>query len=172
MRVSPPTFLAFCAGVLLLSTGSAQALVGVEQTGRISATLVDCHPAADTAGRYATFAAQMSGIPGTEQMSIRFELDERTAADADFHQVSDVPGFGVWKSSAPGVGIFGYSQEVSSLAAEASFRVTVAYRWMGPHHRVFRRARRLTPACVAAGAPSSLVVGARSTELSLHFLGP
>ena len=138
--------------------------------GRISATVETCHQASGLAGRYATFAAQMTAVPGTAEMSIRFELDQRTPAAPGFHPLTGVPGFGIWTSSAPGVGIFGYSQEVSSLTAPAAFRVTVMYRWLGPRHRVIRRARRVTPACVVAvppapaagagpGAPAGTVVG-------------
>jgi hypothetical protein len=160
------------AGVLS-GAGAGQAL-GATPTptpGRTTATVETCHPAADLASRYATFAAQMSAVPGTAQMSIRLELDERTPADLDFLPLSGVPGFGVWKSSAPGVDIFGYSQEVSSLSSPASFRVTVNYRWIGPHHRVIRRARRMTPACSLPRTPASLVVGTLSRSPAASVVG-
>ncbi|MGI8800651.1 MAG: hypothetical protein ACR2KV_00530 [Solirubrobacteraceae bacterium] len=162
MLARPLTVLGL-AGVLFWSASAAQASPATPPAGRVSATLDACHAAPNLAARYATFGAQMAAVPGTEQMSIRLELDERTPMDPVFHALSGVPGFGVWKSSEPGIGVFGYSQEVTSLTAPASFRVAVTFRWLGTHHRVIRRARRVTPACVVTAAPAAgLVVGSLS----------
>jgi hypothetical protein len=171
------------AAALLGPAGGASALPGAAAPGRVAATLGTCHQASDLAGRYATFAAQMTAIPASATMGIRFDLEARTPPDPGFHPVTGVPGFGGWTSSAPGVGIFGYSQEVSSLTAPAAYRVTVSFRWLGPRRRVLRRAHRVTPACVVAtpsgGAPTppkastpeSTVVGALCPAVSAAPVG-
>ncbi len=156
-----PITVLTAAAALVACVGAAPAPAAVAPAGQVSATLETCHPASDLTGRYATFAAQMSAVPGTEQMSIRLGLDERTPVDQDFRALVGVPGFGVWKTSTAGVDIFSYSQEVTSLTAPAAFRVTVGYRWIGAHHRVIKRTHRTTAVCrlPGAGPPSGLVVG-------------
>ncbi|HEU0315795.1 MAG TPA: hypothetical protein VFR49_00610, partial [Solirubrobacteraceae bacterium] len=148
------------AAALLGPTGAAALASAPPPAGRVSATLGTCHQASDLAGRYATFAASMTAVPGSATMGIRFDLDERTPPDPGFHPVTGVPGFGVWTSSAPGVGIFGYTQEVSSLTAPGAFRVEVSFRWVGPRRRVLRRAHKVTPACVVALPPAGPAAGA------------
>ncbi len=182
MTARVPPILAVTAALLGLGGAAAQASAS-PPPGRVSATLEICHQASDLAGRFATFAAQMTAVPGTTTMSIRFDLDERTPPDPGFHPVTGVPGFGVWTSSAPGVGIFGYTQEVSSLTAPGAFRVEVSFRWLGPRRRVLRRAHKVTPACVVelppAGAsaptkpspPESTVVGALCPAVSTTPVG-
>ncbi len=145
------------ASALLAGAASAVADVAVrtpQPPGQISATLSSCHQAAASADRYATFDAQMTAVPGSEALSIRFELDERAVGSSRFRAVRGVPGFGMWTQSLAGVDIFGYSHEVSALSAPAAFRVTVSYHWLGARHRVIRRARRVTPACVVLVAPA------------------
>ncbi len=171
---SPPKLtVAIVLGVLAAGAGSASALSPAPPApaGRVTATLDACHQAAALAGRYATFGAQMTAVAGTAEMSIRFELDERTPAAPGFHPVADAPGFGMWTNSAPGVGIFGYSQEVSSLTAPATFRVTVMFRWLGPRHRVIKRARRTTPACLEALPPVGPVAGAAPPKPEATVVG-
>jgi hypothetical protein len=166
MRVRTLTISALTAGVLCGGAATGQALGAAPGAGRVSATVEVCHPAADLASRYATFGAQMSAVAGTQQMSIRFELDQRTPAGPDFHPLTGAPGFDVWKSSAPGVDIFGFSQEVSSLPSPGTYRVTVSYRWIGAHHRVIKRAHRSTPACNLPVSSANLVVGTLSRQSS------
>ncbi len=154
--------LAAAAAALTLPAGAGAAAPSAVLPP--TASVEACHAAPALADRYATFAAQMTAIPGTTQMSIRLQLQERTPGDPIFRVVTGVPGFGVWKSSAPGVGIFGYSQEVTSLTAPAAFRVAANYRWFGPHHKVIKRAERTTTACNPTSAPSAaLVVGSLSS---------
>jgi hypothetical protein len=157
--------LVVLAAVVPSAAGAAQAATQ-PGAGRVTATVEVCHPAADLASRYATFGAQMSAVAGTQQMSIRFELDQRTPAGPDFHPLTGAPGFDVWKSSAPGVDIFGFSQEVSSLPSPGTYRVTVSYRWIGAHHRVIKRAHRSTPACNLPVSSANLVVGTLSRQSS------
>jgi hypothetical protein len=130
--------------------------------GKVAATLTTCHVASDLADRYATFAAQMVATPATQEMSLRLQLYEHTAGIAGYRLVSGVPGFGVWESSAPGIGVFNYSQEVTSLVAPASFRVQVGYHWLDGDRHVIKRTTRTTVPCVEPAQLANLVAGAVS----------
>src|ERR1700694_780482 len=61
-----------------------------------SALLQDCHVAVDQAGRYATFAAQMTAVPRTQHMAIRVDVQERDPAAPTFHDLI-APGLDVWR---------------------------------------------------------------------------
>ncbi len=130
--------------------------------GRVTATLTACHTAADLPDRYATFAAQIVATAQTQQMSLRLQLYEHTPGTPGYRLLTGVPGFGVWESSAAGIGVFNYSQEVTSLTAPASFRVQVGYRWLDGEHHVIRRATRTTVSCVQPAQLANLVAGAVS----------
>jgi hypothetical protein len=73
-----------------------------------------------------------------------------------------VPGFGVWEYSVPGIGVFNYSQEVTSLTAPASFRVLVGYRWLEGGRHVIKRATRTTVSCAEPAQLPNLVAGSLS----------
>jgi hypothetical protein len=130
--------------------------------GRTTASLTTCHVAADLLDRYATFAAQMVATPTTQQMALRLQLYEHTPGTTGYRLVTGVPGFGVWETSAAGIGIFNYSQEVTSLTAPASFRVQVGYRWLDGARHVIKRATRTTVACAQPAQLPDLVAGALS----------
>jgi hypothetical protein len=130
--------------------------------GRVTAALTACHVAGDLLDRYATFSAQMVAVPQTQGMSLRLQLYEHTPGTSGYHLVNGVPGFGVWENSAPGIGVFAYSQEVTSLTAPASFRVQVGYRWYDAEHEILKRASRSTVSCTEPAQLANLVAGALS----------
>jgi len=141
------------ANVAVTSTGPAGA------TETLSATLTACHTDALPANRYAIFASQMTSVTGTVTMAVNFQLEERKAAAVAFVPVS-APGFGVWVSSAPGVGIYTYDHEVTALPAPAAFRVSVRARWFDRHHHVIRRDALVSPVCVQPLLTPDLAIGA------------
>jgi CARDB len=141
------------------TTAAVAAAPGQAPAGKPTASLSTCHVAADLSDRYAIFAAQMVATPATQQMSLRLGLYEHTPGNAGYHLISGVPGFGVWETSSPGVGVFNYSQEVTSLVAPASFRVQVAYRWLDADHKVIKRATRTTVSCAQPAQLANLVAG-------------
>jgi hypothetical protein len=130
--------------------------------GKTTASLSACHVAADLPDRYATFAAQMVATAATQQMSLRLQLYEHTPGTTGYRLVTGVPGFGVWENSAPGIGVFNYSQEVTSLTAPASFRVQVGYRWLDGARHVLKRSTRTTVSCAEPAQLPNLVAGAVS----------
>lgn len=127
-------------------------------TRLLSVTLSACHSDALPANRYAIFASQMTSIPDTATMAVNFQLLERSARSAPFVAVS-APGFGVWVSSQPGVGIYTSDHEVTALPAPAAFRVLVRARWFDRRHHVIRRAARRSPPCVQPLLTPNLAVG-------------
>ena len=144
------------------TTGPATAAVtatsptGATQT--LSATLTACHNDPLPANRYAIFASQMTSVTGTITMAVNFQLEERKATGVAFVPVS-APGFGVWVSSAPGVGIYTYDHEVTALPAPAAFRVSVRARWLDRRHHVIRREALVSPVCVQPLLTPDLAIG-------------
>ncbi len=129
----------------------------------LSATVSSCHADPLQANRYAIFAAQMTSLPGTRTMAVEFELQERDAGALQFMNVS-APGFGTWVTSQPGVGIFTYSHEVTSLPAPAAFRVLVRARWLDRHRSVIRRQELVSPLCAEPLETANLVLAKALTR--------
>ena len=176
-RVLPPLFAGAIAILALLAPGAlgAQGVgpVAVAASGPtgatgptspaplLSATVTSCHPDALQANRYAIFASQMTSVPGTRTMAVNFALQERSAAAATFATVS-APGFGAWVASEPGVGIYTYDHEVTSLPAPAAFRVLVRARWIDRHRHVIRHQQLLSPVCAQPLETPNLAIGTLS----------
>lgn len=125
----------------------------------LTASVTACHADALAANRYATFASQLTAVPNTRTMTVEFQLQERATKDGPFTTVSNAPGFGVWVASQPGVGIYTYSHEVTSLPAPAAFRVLVHARWLDRRHRVIHREELLSPVCMQPVETPNLAIG-------------
>jgi len=137
------------------------------------ATLTACHSDPLAANRYAIFASQMTAIAGSSTMAVDFQLQERAANAVSFVAVA-APGFGVWVSSQPGVGIYTYDHEVTALPAPAAFRVIVRARWINRRHRVIRRGQVRSPVCVQPLTAPNLAVttlkrSASGTPATLNY---
>ena len=119
-----------------------------------SATLVQCLTSGEPAERSATFAGEMTMVPGAARMSMRIELLERAPGEAGYHPVL-APGVDVWRTADPGVRFYRHLEQVTNLAAPAYYRALITFRWSGPHGRVVRRDELRTPRC-AQPAPAPL----------------
>lgn len=137
-------------------TGSTGAS-GPPQT--LTASVTACHADPLQANRYAIFASQMTAVSGTRTMAVEFALQERTSGASSFTNVN-APGFGAWVSSQPGVGIYTYDHEITSLPAPASFRVLVRARWLNRHRRVIHTEELLSPVCAQPQQTPNLAIGA------------
>jgi len=123
--------LGACA-LALLGGSSAGALAdsqGEQPKAPATASVEQCIVSASQVSRSATFAGEMTAVPGTERMQMSVQLLERLPADAGFHAV-DAPGVSVWRSSAPGVQSYKYLRRVTNLAAPASYRAAIRFRWL------------------------------------------
>lgn len=127
-----------------LATGKASA----------SATLSQCATATvPQTERAATFAGEMSAIPGTARMEIRIDLEERAPGELLYRTVS-APGLGLWHSSAAGVKIFTHIQQVTNLSAPALYRGVLRFRWLSAKGRLLKAAALRTAVCEQPATPS------------------
>jgi hypothetical protein len=120
----------------------------------VSATLEQCATALAQTERSATFAGEMTVIPGTARMEIRIDIEERSPGEAQYRTVS-APGLGVWRGSAPGVKTYTHIQQVTNLSAPASYRGAVRFRWLNARDRLIKAEELRTPACEQPAVPST-----------------
>jgi hypothetical protein len=149
-----------------LAVAQAQVAAGAEATGTvavksqvppptISATLTQCVTSVNQEERSATFAGEMSAVPGTVRMAIRIDVEQRLPHDDRFRPVL-APNVGAWRLSELKVKVFKYIKQVTSLDAPARYRATVHFRWIGAHGTTLRRAARMTKVCAEPAAPRAL----------------
>ena len=111
-----------------------------------SASLEECVSSASQEGRSATFAGEMSMLPGAVRMEIRIDLLERAPEELGYHRVA-APGLGVWRGAAPGVKTYRYLKQVTNLAAPASYRGLVRFRWLNARGRLIASTELRTRPC-------------------------
>jgi hypothetical protein len=111
-----------------------------------SASLEECVSSASQEGRSASFAGEMSMLPGAVRMEIRIDLLERAPEELGYHRVA-APGLGVWRGAAPGVKTYRYRKQVTNLAAPASYRGLVRFRWLNARGRLIASSELRTHAC-------------------------
>jgi hypothetical protein len=155
-----------CASALLCAQASGALAQGLPSTdGTVaSAMLVQCVTAGEQTERSATFAGEMTMIPGTIRMSMRIELLERTPGETGYHPVL-APGVGVWRTADPGVKSYKHLEQVTDLAAPANYRALISFRWDGPHGRVLKRDELRTPRCVQPAPAATLAPPAPASPL-------
>jgi hypothetical protein len=158
--VAPGSVGAIGKPIVVGATGSSGATGPTGTPQILTASVTSCHADPLQGNRYAIFASQMTSVPSTRIMSVNFELQVRSGAATAFTFVKNAPGFGAWVSSQPGVGVYTYSHEVTSLPAPASFRVLVNARWLDRHRRVIRREDLFSPVCVQPAETPNLAIGA------------
>jgi hypothetical protein len=154
MRVTKAALILGCALALLVCAQVAMAKGGVRSTltpalsdGTATVAIEQCVTSTVQAERSATFTAQMSATGATQKMAMRIELQQRLHGESGFHTLV-APGFGVWRTSEPGVKIYKYVKQVTNLAAPAAYRAVVRFRWLGEKGRVLKRAELHTQKCV------------------------
>jgi hypothetical protein len=151
--------LAFACSAALFGSSPARAQTG-GQSGTsvaapvVSATLEECVTASVQSERAVTFAGEMTAIPGTARMSMRFDVEERAPGEVSFHTVS-APGLGVWRASETKVKTYRYLKQVTNLASPAVYRALVHFRWTSAKGHAIKRTERMTPRCAQlATAPT------------------
>jgi hypothetical protein len=150
------------AALIALLAAIATAVPAAAQTPvlaiPVKAKLTDCHTGPQPSDRYAVFVGQMPALQGTRRMWMRFDLYQRTPATGIWQHVT-VPKFGTWQKSQPGKPGFIYTKRVDELAAPASYRVQVRFRWYDRHGELQRQAHRRSPVCVEPDPRPDLAVG-------------
>jgi hypothetical protein len=117
-----------------------------------SASLEQCVTSVSQIERSATFAGEMTAVPGSMRMAMRIEVQESLPGEGAFHAIA-APGLGVWRDSDPKVKIYKYLKQVTNLSSPATYRALVRFRWMGPRGHVIKRAERVTPRCTQPAPP-------------------
>lgn len=110
----------------------------------LAVELSSCVAGVAVASRSATFHGSMPSSDGSSVLAMRFEL-ERFRVTAWRPVVAST--FGRWERSSPGAAGFVYDKRVEQLAAPASYRATVRFRWYDAAGHVLRKARRRTATC-------------------------
>ncbi|HEY1835130.1 MAG TPA: hypothetical protein VGG08_11890 [Solirubrobacteraceae bacterium] len=147
-------------GLALASAAVAAAtdVPSTPATKPASASLEQCITSTEQAGRSATFAGEMTVVPGSAKMQMRVDVLERGADELAFHDIAS-PGLGVWRTAAPGVKVFKYLKQVTNLAAPASYRGDVRFRWLNGKGKTIKVAEMRTSKCQQPVKPKGLTGG-------------
>ena len=104
------TLCAVCACALAAPGQAAAASAASNHAGQppaATATLEQCVTSVVQVERSATFAGEMTAVPGTVRMAMRIEVQERMPTEAAFHTIT-APGLGVWRASKVKVKAYKY----------------------------------------------------------------
>jgi hypothetical protein len=147
-----------CTLALLLagavSTNAQAAQRGAQaDVSTVTATLEQCVTSVVQTERSATFAGEMTAIPGTAKMAVRIDVEERIPGELEYHTVS-ATGLGVWRAADPKVKVYKYLKQVTNLSAPASYRGYVRFRWLNAKGHVIKRAERFTARCLQPAPPT------------------
>jgi hypothetical protein len=107
--------------------------------------VLECSPAPDSALRSVTFEARMRPARRSVTMALRFTLQARAAGER-WRRVA-AEGFDAWLTSEPSVRRFVYDRTVRNLAAPASYRAVVRFRWLDEDGAVVAAARAVSAPC-------------------------
>lgn len=140
----PLPIIVVVAAAIAAPAAAAPAATAAVPTAK--AGLARCHLAGLQPRRYAVFTGVMSALRSGNRMEMRFDLFRRAAGEDAFTRVS-APGLGVWNRADAGVPSYRFRQRVTNLAAGASYRARVSFRWSGPVGKRRVTLRKLTAAC-------------------------
>ncbi|MCW3003771.1 MAG: hypothetical protein JWQ20_3069 [Conexibacter sp.] len=148
---------------LLLFTlgGAAAAASGATRTIdkiTLAARTTACTAGEQPTSRAAAFTGSMPAVAGAKRMQMRFVLLQQLGETGPFTRV-DVPGWGDWEKSDPGRPGFVFTKRVESLAAPASYRARITFRWTDRKGHLVRAVVRTSRTCVQPDPRPDLVVG-------------
>jgi hypothetical protein len=125
---------------------SALALAAPAQAASTGVRLLSCESAVDPVAREATFEGRMRVRKGARKMQMRFTLQTRAPGELNWSKLA-ASGFGKWLSSDPGVGRYVYTKHLVELAAPASYRTLVRFRWLDADGERIASAKATSPIC-------------------------
>jgi hypothetical protein len=115
---------------LILAVGAALAAapaIAADSTARVA--LLSCTAGLSAGDRTAVYEGRMRRVSGTRKMQMRFTLQWRQPGAKRWSAIK-APGFGTWVSSNRGVKSYTFTKRIENLAAPASYRVVVRFRWL------------------------------------------
>ena len=130
--------------LLLFLAGLAPAAPAHAATSGVR--LLSCESALEQQAREATFEARMRVRKSARKMQMRFTLQTRSQEHPRWHRLG-APGFGKWLTSDTGVGRYVYTKRLVSLAAPASYRTLVRFRWLDADGDRVASARATSAVC-------------------------
>jgi hypothetical protein len=159
------------AGPTLLFGGSTAAAMTPLASGLSQTRLRDfrCQRALDPGARSVSVTAVMRPVSGTVMMQVKFQLLRRTKPGRRFTQVSG-HNLGTWLSPVnPTLGqrpgdVWIVNHPVVDLAAPATYRFRVSFRWIGAHGHVLSTVSRNSRDCYQPELRPDLVVQSITPE--------
>ena len=127
----------------LPATATATAAAAAPPTVKV----LDCVPALDQGLRSATFEARVRAARGSDRMQVRFALQVRASEPLARWRRVVAPGFDQWLTSDAGVRRYTYDRTVQNLAASASYRTVVRFRWLDDEGGAIKSAKVTSAAC-------------------------
>ncbi len=153
------------AALIAVAAALAAANVAGASTGASRAQIdrFVCQDALAPAQREISIQGVMRPVAGTLRMAMRFELLERTQRGG---RLTEVTGGDLdhWKTPPnPTLGqrpgdVWSVDHPVVGLAAPATYRFRVTFRWTGKHGKVLATVQRQSPLCVQRELRPDLVV--------------
>ena len=137
------TLLTLAVALLALGLAAPGALA---KGGLAQAVLTDCETSLDRGEREAVFDGRMRAVKGAVKLQMRFTLEQIVDGDDDWAPV-EADGFDAWKTADLGVRRYLLTKAIGNLAAPASYRVTVRFRWTDALGRVLLRRKRVSGVC-------------------------
>lgn len=142
----------------LLVVAPASALADPDRP-LLRARVVTCATGPTADDRFAVFSGSMPAIPGAARMEMRFDLLQRHSGMLGYARVP-LPRWGHWEhTERRGIAGFIFTKRVEQLAAPATYRAVVRFRWFDAHGDVLRTARRTSGACRQLDQRPDLEVG-------------
>lgn len=152
MRRIAPIALLLLAVLPGVASAAPAAPASVVATG-----LDQCQAGSASQNGSATFRGEMRSVPGSDRMSIRFDLYARAPGEDRFTR-SAAPS--AWIKSLPGTARFIWHKRFEELTGPADYRVVVRFRWYDASGALLARARRTTAACSQPDLRPNLTLGA------------
>ncbi|MGI9183444.1 MAG: CARDB domain-containing protein [Solirubrobacteraceae bacterium] len=147
MKIKRLTTGVLLVGAAMLFAGGAAGATGPRAQLRDFA----CQSTLDPGNRSASVTAVMRPVPGTKHMSLRFDLlSAQPGAPATAIHSGDL---GKWiKPANPTLGqlpgdVWNVQKLVVPLAAPATYRFRVSFRWLGTHNRILEQSERFSRRC-------------------------
>jgi hypothetical protein len=134
---------------LVVALAGSAAPASAAERAPAQVRVADCSRGSLPTDRSAKFRGAMRRLPATDQMAMKFTLQERSGSGR--YVTLRAPGLNVWRTSDPGVARFVHRQRVLELATAASYRVRVSFRWYDAEGEILRRATRLSGGCRQRG---------------------
>jgi hypothetical protein len=129
MRRTAFTLLA-CATVALAGTAAPAA---AQKAGpRATVTMPVCHSAVAPLDRGITWVGDMFSLRAGNRMEMRFDVYTRTPGDPVWRLVK-APDLGIWNRAKADRSEYKFLQKAVNLAAPASYKARVTFRWLGPN---------------------------------------